>query len=767
MANMLNFKFGQFGSLPSTKSAGTVYVTTDEQAMYIDLPKSHEANAELTRVRIGDIIVKESSRDAIPPFSEGAFYYFVAENALLRWHNGDWKQINSVADVQASIKTLDEKVDAEIERSTAKDSAHDQSISDLNTAVGQRLTTADFNTFKTENTAAIADAKKAGTDAAAAAATADGKAVAAQNTADSALTEAGKKLDKTGGTMSGPIAMGSNKITGLATPENNTDAATKKYVDDAKTAALNAAEAASTAAGAAQSKADSAYTAAGNAQNTADSALEKANDAYGLAETKITLKEVQDLNYATKSEAKGYADAVLGTEQDTATSVTVRGAIKKAEAAAADALRAQQTADGKTTMSEVEAKGYATKTEAQAMADAVLGKSGDSETKNTVYGAHAAAAAAKSQADKGVLDAAKASAAAAAAQGTADSAVDAAQAADAKAVAAGTAAAEAKDAATAANNNANTRVLTTDFEAFKTANTAAIGAVDAKAGAAQTTADAAVRDAAAAQAQADKGVADAAAALAQANKMLPLTGGTMTGAINMGSKKITNLATPTNNADAATKKYVDDAKAAAIAEADAAQSTADSALAKANAALPMDGTGTMTGALNMGGKQITNMAAPTADAHATTKKYVDDAIAAGIKANDAMTFKGTVGGNGATVSALPTTAQKGDTYKVAAKGKYANIEAKVGDLFINVANDDATASWTHISSGYEDDYLQKLVVNQNTIHLTDGVTNSSTGSVGGFTIVGASNSNLVFEVTTGSGDNPVHTITASMTWGTF
>ena len=40
MANMLNFKFGQFGSLPSTKSAGTVYVTTDEQAMYIDLPKS-------------------------------------------------------------------------------------------------------------------------------------------------------------------------------------------------------------------------------------------------------------------------------------------------------------------------------------------------------------------------------------------------------------------------------------------------------------------------------------------------------------------------------------------------------------------------------------------------------------------------------------------------------------------------------------------------------------------------------------------------------
>lgn len=38
---------------------------------------------------------------------------------------------------------------------------------------------------------------------------------------------------------------------------------------------------------------------------------------------------------------------------------------------------------------------------------------------------------------------------------------------------------------------------------------------------------------------------------------LPLSGGTMTGAINMGSKKITSLATPTESTDAATKEYVD------------------------------------------------------------------------------------------------------------------------------------------------------------------------------------------------------------------
>lgn len=49
-----------------------------------------------------------------------------------------------------------------------------------------------------------------------------------------------------------------------------------------------------------------------------------------------------------------------------------------------------------------------------------------------------------------------------------------------------------------------------------------------------------------------------------ASSKLPISGGTMTGNISMGSKKITNLATPTSDADASTKKYVDDAKSGAI-----------------------------------------------------------------------------------------------------------------------------------------------------------------------------------------------------------
>ena len=47
------------------------------------------------------------------------------------------------------------------------------------------------------------------------------------------------KLPLAGGTMSGAIAMGANKITGLGTPTANSDAATKSYVDAADALKLN------------------------------------------------------------------------------------------------------------------------------------------------------------------------------------------------------------------------------------------------------------------------------------------------------------------------------------------------------------------------------------------------------------------------------------------------------------------------------------------------------------------------------------------------
>lgn len=49
---------------------------------------------------------------------------------------------------------------------------------------------------------------------------------------DALVTLINGSLQRSGGTMSGNIAMGGNSITGLAAPSANTDAATKKYADD-------------------------------------------------------------------------------------------------------------------------------------------------------------------------------------------------------------------------------------------------------------------------------------------------------------------------------------------------------------------------------------------------------------------------------------------------------------------------------------------------------------------------------------------------------
>lgn len=87
---------------------------------------------------------------------------------------------------------------------------------------------------------------------------------------------------------------------------------------------------------------------------------------------------------------------------------------------------------------------------------------------------------------------------------------------------------------------------------------------------------------------------------------LPITGGAMTGEIAMNGQPISGLNDPTENDQAARKKYVDD---------------------KAGELLPKSG-GTMTGAIAMGGNKVTGLGAPEADTDAATKGYVDGKRAA-------------------------------------------------------------------------------------------------------------------------------------------
>lgn len=117
---------------------------------------------------------------------------------------------------------------------------------------------------------------------------------------------------------------------------------------------------------------------------------------------------------------------------------------------------------------------------------------------------------------------------------------------------------------------------------------------------------------------------------------LPLAGGTMSGAIAMGTNKITGLGDPTAAQDAATKTYVDTQDATKLS---------------------LSG-GTMTGDINMGGTtQLTNLPNPTLGGQAANKTYVDDqrdtrlALSGGT-----MTGNIVLGANKATSTATPTTA---------------------------------------------------------------------------------------------------------------
>ena len=94
MANVL-FKKGLLKNLPAEKVAGTIYVTTDERAMYLDVDAS-------TRIRLGDFN-EIPNLNALPDVSHTGgspnptgLYYSVAENVLARYDskNSKWAQIN-------------------------------------------------------------------------------------------------------------------------------------------------------------------------------------------------------------------------------------------------------------------------------------------------------------------------------------------------------------------------------------------------------------------------------------------------------------------------------------------------------------------------------------------------------------------------------------------------------------------------------------------------------------------------------------------------
>ena len=140
---------------------------------------------------------------------------------------------------------------------------------------------------------------------------------------------------------------------------------------------------------------------------------------------------------------------------------------------------------------------------------------------------------------------------------------------------------------------------------------------------------------------------------------LALAGGTMSGAIAMGTSKITGLGNPTANQDAATKTYVD---------------TAD--------ALKLSLTGgTMSGAIAMGTSKITGLGDPTANQDATTKIYVDGILGSATAAAASASAAATSASNAATSASNASTSASNASSSASAASTSATNAAASYDSF--------------------------------------------------------------------------------------
>ena len=146
---------------------------------------------------------------------------------------------------------------------------------------------------------------------------------------------------------------------------------------------------------------------------------------------------------------------------------------------------------------------------------------------------------------------------------------------------------------------------------------------------------------------------------------LPLAGGTMTGVINMGSDKITNVVDPTSPQDASTKAYTD-------------------------TKLSLTG-GTLTGDITLPG-------IPTLALQAATKSYVDNTLAG----SGSLIFQGSYDAvNNVPNLTSGTGILKGWTYAVTAgpSTSFWSPPLDVGDLVIaNIDNPTSAADWTEVQS---------------------------------------------------------------------
>ena len=269
----------------------------------------------------------------------------------------------------------------------------------------------------------------------------------------------------------------------VATANSNASAAVS-------TANAAASDAATAMADAAQAASD-ASAAAGSASSAASSASSAASDASAAAASALSAQ-------GDASSAASSASAAAGSAASAATDASNAAASASAAASDASSAASSASAAASSAASSASDASAAAASAASAASDASTAQSAATASAASALSAQGDASSAASAASSAASDAASAASSASAAAGSASSA-----ASDASAAAA-SAASAASDAA----------------DAISTAN----GAV--------TTANAAASDAAAAVSTANSAASDASSALALAQDALPLSGGTLTGALN-------------------------------------------------------------------------------------------------------------------------------------------------------------------------------------------------------------------------------------------
>ena len=448
---MLQFKMGEwtesFDSMK--KSPGTVYVTTNEKAMYVDVDDN-------TRIRIGDIIQVESARVAKPPFSTDALYYFIEENALLKWGefgvdadgnpNGTmaWKQLNSVSDITTNLNNLTQRVsNAEGKITTLENTLGANDVAG-STAFGRikelegKVTAAEgeidaLQTLTGNQGTAIENLQKAVGDGAEGLASKVTKLEGRMDTAEGGITAINGKIGtvESGKTVVGLISEAIETAAGDATSKANKaleDA--QAYADQAELDAISSAKTyTDTEIGKVNGTITGVNNKIGTAADTADKdtvygaiaaakahAETKANDAKDAAIAAAATDATTKANDAL-DDAKEYADdeiakvnATIGAVESgktvvemiadakTATADALEDAKEYADQAEADAIAAAKAdATTKAGTAESNAKAY-TDTEIGKV-NAVIGKKGAGEEASTGLYAEIETAASKALAD--------------------------------------------------------------------------------------------------------------------------------------------------------------------------------------------------------------------------------------------------------------------------------------------------------------------------------------------------------------------------------